>query len=127
MSARDVARRVGRVEDVGQLRPAMRGRAGDGEAADEAVLAVDRDVRLVTEPWNGNLDLGLRAVCLRGPRLGPLQGPAGIAVLLCELFGLAAHASGILPSLRVTFSASVLRWRGAAMIEASMIWPDIAR
>ena len=84
----DVARRVGRIEDVGQLRPVMGGRAGDGEAADEAVLAVDRDVRLVAEHRDGDLDLGLRAVRLRRARLGPLQRPAGVAVLLRELLRL---------------------------------------
>ena len=45
----DVARRVGRVEDIGQLRSVVGSRAGDGEAADEPVLAVDRDVRLIAE------------------------------------------------------------------------------
>ena len=90
--------------------PVVGGRAGHGEAADEPVLAVDRDVGLVAEHRNGDLDLGLGAVRLCGPRLGPLQGPAGIAISSrASFFGLAAHASGILPSLRAAFSASVLR------------------
>lgn len=63
----------------------MGGRAGDDEAADEPVLAVDRDMRLVPEHRDGDLDLGLRAGRLCGPCLGPLQGPASIAILLCEL------------------------------------------
>lgn len=81
----DVARRIGRVEDVGQLCPVVGARTGHGEAADEPMLAVDRDVSLVAEHRNGDFDLGLGAVRLCGPRLGPLQGPAGIAVLLREL------------------------------------------
>ena len=39
----------------------------------------------------------------------------------------AAHSSGIRPSFKAAFSASMLRWRGAAMMESSMIYPDIAR
>lgn len=88
MSARDVARRVGRVEDVGQLRPVMGGRAAHAEAADEAVPAIDGDVRLVPEHRDGDFDLGLRAGPLCGPCLGPFQGPASIAILLCELLRL---------------------------------------
>jgi hypothetical protein len=70
---------------VGQVRPVVGSRAGDGEAADEAVPAVDRDVRLVPEHRDSDLDLGLRAGRRCRPCLGPLQGPASIAILLCEL------------------------------------------
>ena len=44
-----------------------------------------------------------------------------------SLAGLVAHSSGTRSSFNAAFSASVLRWRGAWMIEASTIWPDIAR
>jgi hypothetical protein len=84
----DVARRVGRIEDVGQLRPVLGGCAEDGEAADEPVLEVDRDVRHLAEHRDGDLDPCLRAVCLRWVRLGPLQRPAGVAILLRELLSL---------------------------------------
>ena len=44
-----------------------------------------------------------------------------------SLAGLSAPASGMRPALISAFSPSVLRCFGAAMIEASMICPPMAR
>src|SRR5271170_213902 len=44
-----------------------------------------------------------------------------------SLAGVAAHCGGMRPSLMSRFSPSVLRCLGAATIEASMIWPLIAK
>src|SRR5271170_576046 len=44
-----------------------------------------------------------------------------------SLAGFCAHAGGMRPSLMSRFSPSVLRCFGAATIEASIIWPLIAK
>jgi hypothetical protein len=51
-----VAGGVGRIEHVGKPRPVMGGRVGRRPFADQSVLAVDRDVVLGAEGWNGQID-----------------------------------------------------------------------
>ncbi|WP_410170533.1 hypothetical protein [Aurantimonas coralicida] len=53
---------------------------GDKRLADDTVPAVDRDVVLVAERRNRNVDLLILAV-LRRPGLGELHGPTSIGIL----------------------------------------------
>lgn len=63
----------------------MCGRAGDGEAPDEPVLLIDRDMRMVAKHRDDDLTPDFGAVRLRRTGPGPPQGEAGAAILLPEL------------------------------------------
>jgi hypothetical protein len=99
---------------------------GDLGAADDPVPAIDGDVALVAEGRDRDVDLRL---AVRGRlRLRELHRPARIGVFLARLrrlFG--PDVGGLLACLDPAFSASVLRWRGAATSVASTIWPAIGR
>ncbi len=91
----------------------MSRRVGDKRLADDTVPAVDRDVVLVAERRNCNVDLLLLAV-LRRPGLGELHGPTGIGILLPRLERLVlpdllCRLSGLDPGLLVLGVA--LTWR----------------
>jgi hypothetical protein len=86
---------------------------------------VDADVIFVTE----GRDREINARCAIRARLsfGVFDRPARIAVLLPQLGRLACPRCRDAAFFDVTLSPSVLRCLGVAMIEASMIWPLIAR
>ena len=94
MSAQTVARRVGLVEQaLAQPRAVIGGGVGRLPFADQAEAAVDRDMVLVAEGRDGDVDRRRGAV---RPllRLGELHRPARVAILLAQLGGL------VLPGLR---------------------------
>ena len=109
---------VGLVQQLWQLRAVIAGGIGRGPFADQSVRVVDRDMVLVTEGGDRNIDL-LCAI-LPGFGLGVFDRPAGIAILLGQLGGL-GQSSGILPSLMARFSSSLLRCLGADKMVASTI------
>jgi hypothetical protein len=122
----DDARRVVRVEQpFAQPRPLV-GRGVRGvPAADRPLLAVNRDMVPIAEHRGGDVDGRNGAVPLR---LGfaELDCPARVAVLVAEFAGLVFQSSGTPPSLIAFFSFSMSRCSGAAISEASTIWPPIA-
>ena len=120
----DPAAGVGLVEQAGQLRAVVAGGVGGGPGADQPVAAVDADMVLVAEHRDGDVD-ALRAV-RRRLGLGVFHRPARVAVLLRQLGGLRAQASGMRPSFSARFSSSVLRCFGAATTVASTICPPMA-
>lgn len=61
-------------------RPVMRRRVGDEALADDPVAAVDADMALVAEDWDG--DVHLRGAVFRRLRLGKFNRPTRIRVLL---------------------------------------------
>ena len=71
--------------------------AGHRRAPDGAVGASVADMVLVTEHRHGGLDLRLRPVLARP---GPLQGPAGIMILLPQSDGLPGPSLGNTPFLQ---------------------------
>ena len=74
--------------------------AGHRRAPDGAVGASVADMVLVTEHRNGGLDLRLRPVLPVLARPGPLQGPAGIMILLPQSDGLPGPSLGNAPFLQ---------------------------
>lgn len=73
--------RVGGIEQaLAQPRALIGGRIRHQPALDQAVLAVDRDMILIAEGGNGDVDRRHRAVRLR-LGLGELDGPARVTVL----------------------------------------------
>lgn len=122
-----VAGGAGLVDDRQQPSAVVGRRVGDGEAPHEAVRPVDRDVVLVPEHRDGDLDLRLGAVVPGLASLRRFSVHGASRSFWASLAGFAAQSSGIRPSFSAAFSASVFLWRGAAMIEASTIWPDMAR
>ena len=96
-------------------------------APDQPMLAIDRDMVLVAEGRDGDVDPEDRAV---GPRPWPwlnLTVQRASRSLCRSLAGSPCQASGMRPSLIAFFSAAVLRCFGAAISEASTIWPPMAR
>lgn len=88
---------------------------------DQAVLAIDRDVVLIAECRNGDVDSRPRPVgALLG--LAELDRPTGVSVLVAELGGLRLPILGNTPLFdRLLFVLGI-----ALMSEASTIWPPIA-
>src|SRR3954463_7190819 len=109
-------------DQAGQLGPVVTGRVRHRPGADQAVTTIDADMVLVAEG-------GRRQVDARRPVVGRDHFTVQRASrsFCASLAGLSAHPAGMRPSLMSRFSASVLRCLGAAMMEASTIWPPIAR
>jgi hypothetical protein len=85
--------------------------------------AVDADVVFVAEGWDREIDARCAVRARLG--LGVFDRPARVAVLLAQLGQLVRPCGRDAACLM--FSPSVLRCLGAATIEASMIWPLIAK
>jgi len=86
---------------------------------------VDADVVFISEGRHSQVYA--RGPVIRGLRLREFDRPARIPILLGGLRGWSFHACGMRPALISSFSPSVLRCLGAATIDASMIWPPMAR
>src|ERR687883_898382 len=80
---------------------------------------------LVPEGRHGEVDAKAALCAWRG--LGVFDPTARAVSFWRSLAGLFADCAGMRASLMSRFSPSVLRCFGAATIEASMIWPLMAR
>ena len=103
----------------------MRRGIGHPPLADQAMAAIRRDMVLVPEQRDRQIDLALAVLARLG--LGVLDRPPSIAILLPEPSGLVRHTSGMRPSLIACFSAFVVRCLGAATMLASTSCPAMAR
>src|SRR5215213_6083252 len=130
------------VQNRPKLSPVVGCCVRDREPPHEAVGSIDADVVLVAKHRDGNLDPPLPRGLGGGLGPGPLQGPAGIPILLgqplglvlpaswagpASLLGWSCQPSGMWPALIACCSASVLRCLGQTTMEASTIGPDMAR
>jgi len=122
----DPARRVGLVEKpLAQARALVGGGIRRAPAADEAKLAIDRDVILISLDRNRQVDRRRRAILSR-LGLGELHRPPRVAILLAEFRRLVLPLVWNAPFLDRLFLLLGVRWRGAAIGLASTIWPDMA-
>ncbi len=88
MSAHTAPPRVGLVEQsFAQPRALVRRRVGRQPFADQAMGAIDRHMVLIAEGRNGDADRRLGSV-FAGLRLGALDRPARVAVLVAQFGGL---------------------------------------
>src|SRR3954452_9383934 len=87
--------------------------------------AVDADVVFVAEGRDREIDA--RHAIRAGLGFSVFDCPAGVAVFLAQLGWLCRPLWGNAAALMSRFSPSVVRCLGAATIEASMIWPLIAK
>ena len=109
----DPARRVGLVEKpFAQTRALVGGGVRRAPAADEAKLAIDRNVILISEDRNRQIDRRRRAIFSR-LGFGELDRPARVAILLAEFRGLVLPCVWNAPFLDrlFLFHRVALAWR----------------
>jgi len=116
----DITGGVVLIDELRQYRAIVTSRIGDGAAADQAVPAVDANVILVPESRDREIDAAHAFLARLGLGIFTVQRASRLA-------GFVVHPGGMRPCLISRFSPSVLRCFGAATIEASMIWPLIAK
>ena len=94
-------------------------------ATDDPITPVDRDVALVAEDRDGDVDL--RLAVRFGLAFENFTVQRASRSFWRSLAGLSFQSCGISPALMAAFSPSVLRCLGAATSVASTIWPAIGR
>ena len=130
----DAARRVGLVEkSIAQTAALIGGGVRRAPFANEAETAIERDVVLIAEHRNRQIDRRRRSILAR---LARAAWPWCIWVYLTvqrasrsfwrSFAGLSFQSSGMRPPLIAFFASWVLRRRGAAIRRASTIWAAMA-